>query len=130
MAIDFRGIHAALRPYAEYALAMARANGISPVVTSVYRSIEEQRKLRANWEACVTAGLYPSSISLSPGYTCRFAANRPGESSHNFGMSFDSWVPPEQMAAWTLIREWIGWRVPPDDPIHAEYPDWRRAVGL
>lgn len=111
--IGLRGMHQALRPYAEYAHQIAQANGIHPVVTSVYRSWSEQAALRRRYEAGKS----------------RFPANRPGDSSHNYRLSWDSWVPDAEMPLWTAIREYVGWRVPPNDNIHGELPEWRRYVG-
>ena len=110
MAIALRGMHSALRPYAEYAMKIAWANGINPTVTSVYRGWAQQLKLRQRWE---------SGLSKWP-------ANRPGDSAHNYGFAFDSWVPDAQMPTWAAIREYVGWEVPPHDIIHAGLPGWRQ----
>lgn len=117
--IALRGMHSSVRPYAEYAMKVAQRYGINPVVTSVTRSLQEQAELRANFERCVAQGRFPSEPD------CKWPANRPGDSAHNFGVAFDSWVPPEQMRAWTIIRRWVGFRVPDNDSIHAELPNWR-----
>ena len=126
--IAFRGLHQQLRPYADAAMQLAQQYKISPTVTSVTRSLELQAKLRANWERCVAEGHYPSSKSYGPGLSCKWPANRPGDSGHNYGLAWDSWVPPEQMALWTAIRRHIGWDVPEHDQIHAELPNWRQYV--
>lgn len=110
--IALRGMHDELRPYAEYAHEVARYYGLNPVVTSVYRTWEDQAALRKRYEAGQS----------------QFPANRPGDSSHNYGLSWDSWVPDADMGTWIDIREWIGWRVPSNDDIHAELPDWRSVV--
>jgi hypothetical protein len=123
--IALRGLHPALRPYAEAALKIAAANGLSPQVTSVYRSLGEQTQLRANYEKCLANGRFPSDTAYAPGLSCRWPANRPGDSAHNFRFAFDSWVPAEQMPLWRAIREYVGWRVPDNDVIHSELPDWR-----
>jgi len=101
-----------LRPFAEYAHQIATANGIAPVVTSVFRSWEDQTRLRARYEAGKS----------------RYPANRPGDSSHNYGLSWDSWVPDEEMPLWVAIRRYVGWRVPENDLIHAELPNWRAYI--
>lgn len=111
--IALRGMHPELRPYAERAHEIARAYGLNPTVTSVFRTWENQARLRKRYEAGLS----------------RFPANRPGDSSHNFGLSWDSWVPDAQMPLWVGIRQYIGWRVPPNDDIHGELPGWRGYVG-
>lgn len=110
--IQLRGLHPQLRPYAEYAIQVANAYGLRPVVTSVYRTIDEQRRLHERYRRGLTS--YP--------------ANRPGDSAHNYGLAFDSWVPDQEMGLWQQIRAMIGWRVPQNDLIHAELPEWRRYV--
>lgn len=107
---------------------LAQQYKLSPTVTSVTRSLELQAKLRANWERCVAEGYYPSDKSFGPGLSCKWPANRPGDSGHNYGLAWDSWVPPEQMPLWTAIRRHIGWEVPEHDQIHAELPNWRQYV--
>lgn len=124
--IALRGLHRELRPYAEYALEVAKDYGLKPQVTSVYRGMALQARLRANWERCVDRGLYPSPAQLQFGMSCAYPANRPGDSGHNYGLAWDSWVPEEQMPTWVAIREWIGWRVPAHDRIHSELPEWRQ----
>jgi len=121
VAISLRGLHPAVRSASELALEWAAFFGIPIRVTSAFRSFESQQRLRANFERCVAAGLFPSA----PG--CRFPANIPGDSSHNFGLSFDS-VPvnPADMEDWIIIREFVGFFVPRNDKIHAEVPGWRR----
>lgn len=111
-----------MRPAADYALAVAQFNGINPVVTSGFRSFTDQAGLRRNFERCVAEGRFPSAPN------CRFPANRPGDSSHNYGLSFDSVVHGRDLATWTAIREWVGFRVPSNDVIHSEVPGWREFV--
>jgi len=123
--ISLRGMHASLRPYAEYAHQLAGSYGLNPEVTSVSRSWVEQSRLRANYDECRARGLFPSAASLAPGMTCRYPANEPGDSAHNFGVAWDSWVPSKQMPLWVAIRRAIGFTVPDHDPIHAELPGWR-----
>lgn len=120
--IGLRGLHRDVRPYAEYAHEVARYYGLSPVVTSAVRSWENQAKLRANFERCVAQGRFPSAPD------CKWPANRPGDSSHQYGLSWDSWVPDAQMQFWAAIRRWIGFNVPDNDVIHAEVPQWRQYV--
>jgi len=122
MTLALRGLHRDLRDPAEFAMEIARFNGINPVVSSVSRSFTNQARLRANFERCVAEGRFPSP----PG--CLFPANRPGDSAHNYGFAFDSIVPASQQPTWDAIRTWVGWRVPANDKIHAELPEWRRFV--
>jgi len=123
--IALRGMHPDLKPYADYSLDIARYYGITPTVTSVFRGMAHQSRLRANWEECRARGLYPSDASLGYGLSCRWPANRPGDSGHNYGLAWDSWVPSGQMADWVAIRQYVGWRIPENDQIHAELPEWR-----
>lgn len=121
MAIALRGLHPAVRNGAEIALEWAAFFRIPIRVTSAFRSWEDQARLRLNFERCVREGRFPSAPD------CLFPANVPGDSSHNFGLSFDS-VPlnPADMDDWIIIREWVGFFVPPNDKIHGEVPGWRR----
>lgn len=107
--IALRGMDSRLRPYAEWAMKIAHFYGITPTVTSVFRGWAEQQRLRSRWEAGQS----------------RWPANRPGDSAHNYGWAFDSWVPDEQMPTWAAIREYVGWEVPSNDIIHAGLPNWR-----
>jgi len=112
--IQLRGLDSRVRPQAELAHELARGVGIDPTVTSTYRSWEEQTRLRATYERGES----------------RFPANRPGDSAHNYGWAWDSVVPEHQQAEWNQIRESVGFRVPPNDLIHAELPEWRQYLGL
>lgn len=127
--IALRGLHPELKPYAEYAIRYAESYGLKPQVTSVYRGMAQQGRLRANWEQCQARGLYPSDASLGYGLSCKWPANRPGDSGHNYRLAWDSWVPDDQMAFWVAIRAWVGWQVPANDEIHAELPSWRSYIG-
>ncbi len=120
MAIALRGLEPEVREAAEFTLQVARFFGIEPRITSTVRSFAKQLQLRQNFERCVRQGRFPSPPD------CKFPANRPGDSSHNFGLSFDSVVRPDQQASWDAIRRWVGFRVPENDLIHAEVPEWRR----
>ena len=122
MSIQTRGLHDQLRPYADFALELAGRYGIRPVVTSVFRSWENQVTLRRKFENCVARGRFPSPPD------CKYPANRPGDSAHNYGLAWDSWVPADQMPLWIAIRQYVGWRVPENDLIHSELPQWRSYV--
>lgn len=122
MSIQTRGLHDQLRPYADWSLDLAAQYGIKPVVTSVLRSWENQTTLRRKFENCVARGRFPSPPD------CKYPANRPGDSAHNYGLAWDSWVPADQMPLWIAIREYVGWRVPRNDLIHSELPQWRSYV--
>ena len=104
-----RGLDSRVRPYAEWAMNIAHHYGVSPTVTSTYRSCEEQRALRARYERGES----------------RWPANRPGDSAHNFGWAFDSVVPAEHQQFWDEVRAYVGFEVLPNDIIHAQVPNWR-----
>jgi len=108
--MQLRGLDSRIRPYAEYAFQIARQYGISPTVTSTYRSWAEQTKLRQRYERGES----------------RYPANRPGDSAHNYGWAFDAVVPVSQQSLWNEIRRYVGWEVLPNDIIHAQVPDWRQ----
>lgn len=112
MTFQLRGLEPWVRGPAQFALNIAAANRIPVTVTSVRRTFAEQTVLRRKWEQGKS----------------RFPANRPGESSHNFGLAFDSWVAERDRQAWEAIREWVGFRVPSNDWIHGEVPGWRQFV--
>jgi len=110
LSIQLRGMDSRIRPYAEYALDLATYYGISPTITSVYRSWEEQTRLRTAYERGES----------------RWPANRPGDSSHNYGWAFDSVVPAADQDLWNEIRRYVGFEVLPGDIIHGQVPNWRQ----
>jgi peptidoglycan L-alanyl-D-glutamate endopeptidase CwlK len=120
MSLGLGGLDPVVAEAARYAIAIAEYNGITVTVTSGYRSLEKQAELRANYEACQRGD--------TRGRDCRFPANRPGDSAHNFGLAFDSDVPAIHRPTWTAIRRWVGFRVPDNDYVHAEVPDWRSYI--
>lgn len=126
--IQLRGFPPELRAAVEALVKAWQQAGGRVQITSVVRPLDQQARLRRNWESCVVAGLYPSNASLGGGLSCAYPANRPGDSAHNYGLAWDSWVPPEQMDDWVAWRRWQGWTVPDNDKIHAEIPDWRQYV--
>lgn len=120
------GLWEPARARAEWALSVARHFGVPVTVTSGVRDQSEQAELRRRWELC---GM-PTSCSWCP--TLRRTvcpANRPGESSHEWGLSWDSDTEPQYREWWTYVRELAGFRVPAGDRVHAEVPGWRELVG-
>jgi len=109
------------------ALAWAVYYGLTVTVGSGLRSLSEQAALRSRWEACVRRGerVWPGN----PNSACRYPANRPGDSAHNFGLAFDSSVPDSQQWVWDYLRRYAGFHVPAGDLPHAEVPDWRQHIG-
>jgi len=112
VSIQLRGLHPDVRNAAQYALQIANFNGVTPIITSAFRSWTEQAALRRKFEAGQS----------------RFPANRPGDSAHNYGLAFDAVVPPAQLPMWTAIREYVGFEVLPNDVIHGQVPSWRQFV--
>lgn len=123
MSASLRGLHADVRDAAEWALKWADYYGVPVTVTSTLRPWEQQERLRRRWEA---AGSPPSCVRTATGLVC--PANRPGDSAHNYGLAWDSTVPDRYQDWWDQIRSLAGFRVPPNDRIHAEVPNWRQFV--
>ena len=107
--MQLRGLDSRIRPYAEYAHQIANYYGITPTITSTFRSWEEQVRLRSAWERGQS----------------KWPANRPGDSAHNYGWAWDSVVPAEDQPLWDAIRRFVGFEVLPNDIIHAQVPEWR-----
>lgn len=126
--IQLGGLHPELRPAAEWLVGEWQRQGGTIEITSVKRTLEKQEQLRRNFDLCVAKGLQGQAVSLSPGMSCKWPANKPGDSAHNFGLAWDSWVPDDQMPTWVQWRKWQGWHVPDNDVIHAELPNWRDYV--
>ena len=120
--IALRGLHPFLRQGAEDAVKWANAYGLAPRITSVRRTYAEQATLYEKHRRCVREGRYP----VYPG--CRYPANPPGWSSHEYGLAFDSTVPSGWGSWWRDIRLAFGFRVPTHDVIHAEHPEAERYV--
>lgn len=122
--IQLAGLWEPLRPFAEGPMQWAGRYGVTPQITSVYRSWEKQSQLRKAWESCVARGdAYRTKA-------CRYPANPPGQSAHNYGWAWDSWVPEDLMPWWVEVRRAFGWTVYENDPIHAELPNWRAYVSF
>lgn len=120
--MKLRGLHPSLRPYAEYALQVAARYRVPVEVTSVYRSNREQQELYDNYVRCLRQGLFGRTPE------CRYPANRPGDSAHNFGLAWDSTVEPRYQAWWDYVRRAVGFEVLQNDRIHAQLPGWRRYI--
>jgi D-alanyl-D-alanine carboxypeptidase len=105
-------------------MSWAHRYGIPVTVTSGYRSWAEQTKLRGQYERCLAAGeeIEPGN----PNPACRWPANEPGDSAHNYGLAWDSWVPKPYVWYWAYLRRAAGFHVPEHDVIHAEVPNWRQ----
>jgi hypothetical protein len=125
---ELSGLHPNIRDAAEQAVRWAESQGADVQVTSTYRSNVEQTRLYKNYQDCVRQGFFGTDKSLVPGMTCKYPANPPGLSAHEYGLAWDSWVPPELMPWWAAVRQYFGWEVTPDDPIHAQVPNWRLYV--
>jgi len=119
--IALRGMHEDLRPYAEYAHAIAEYYGVPVRVASVHRSWNAQQELYRRYVGCLERGEFPSAH-------CPYPANAPGDSAHNFGLAWDSVVAPEYEQWWKDVRRWVGFKVYDHDAPHAEYPNWRAIV--
>lgn len=102
--------------------------GLTPTVTSTFRSIAKQQRLRAAYESCLAQGqiIGPSNADAN----CRYPANAPGDSAHNFGLAWDSSVPDDQYPMWNAVRSALGWTLDPNDRVHAEVPGWRAIAQL
>lgn len=123
MSIQLRGLDPTVRAYAQWCLDVAAYYKIPVTITSALRTWEEQTRLRARYESCLARG--EQVHAGNPNAACRFPANEPGDSAHNWGLAWDSWVPEEYREAWTYIRRYAGFTVPAHDWVHAEMPAWR-----
>lgn len=115
------GLHPGLRAAADYAVRWAEYYGVSPEITSVYRSWQDQAQLYSRYQAALADGTFPSPSAPYP-------ANAPGDSAHNYGLAWDSWVPAQDMQWWIDVRRALGWKVYDHDAVHAELPNWRQYV--
>jgi hypothetical protein len=123
MSLSLSGLDPEVRERAQLALDWAAYYRIPVTVTSTMRTWANQTQLRAQYEGCLAAGETIAPSNPHPG--CRYPANRPGDSSHNFGLAFDSVVPDAYWPWWIYLRKWAGFHVPDNDRIHAEVPSWR-----
>jgi len=107
---------------AEWAVAWADYYQLPVTITSGFRSWSSQAKLRKRYEKCVATGRFGNTPE------CKFPANRPGDSAHNFGFAWDSTVPEWAIPWWSHVRSLAGFHIPTHDWIHAEVPNWRGYV--
>ncbi len=124
MSIALRGLEeGAVRERAELALAWAKHYAIPVTITSVTRTWAEQTRLYERYQDCLRRGekVWPGNRNQA----CRYPANRPGDSAHNFGLAWDSWVAEPYWPAWTALRRYAGFQCPDHDRVHAEVPGWR-----
>lgn len=120
------GLDRRVRPAADAALSWAEQLDVPIQVTSVVRPREQQRELYDRFVTCRARGRWhPELPPEDRPEACRFPANPPGLSAHEYGLAWDSVPPDGLMEWWVAVREYYGWRVPPNDPIHAEAPNWR-----
>lgn len=109
MARSLASLDASIRPTAEYAFQVMRTwTGVTPTLTSALRTLSEQETLYKN------RGSNPNPV------------NAPGDSSHEYGLGFDSVVSAQWRPTWVYILSALGFRVVQEPTaIHAEMPDWR-----
>jgi len=120
--LKLSGLNRTVREYADWCLAIADYYGIPVTVTSGFRSWADQERLYRNYVQCVETGQYGRTPD------CRFPANRPGDSAHNFGLAWDSSVPAGWQEAWNYVRRYAGFEVLENDLVHAQVPNWRQYV--
>lgn len=101
---------------------MAEYYGVPVTVTSAYRTWEDQNRLYRNYRQCLATGNFKKTED------CKYPANKPGDSSHNYGLAWDSVVPDHYWPWWTALRRYLGFHVPDNDRVHAAVPNWRRYV--
>ena len=92
MSAAFSGLQPFLQPYADALYAVAVRYGLQPRVTSVFRSISEQRILYERYKS--GASKYPAAA--------------PGRSLHNYGHAFDLVVSSPEGQRW-LGAVWEYW---------------------
>jgi LAS superfamily LD-carboxypeptidase LdcB len=125
VAIQLAGLDPLVRAYAEDLLRDGRRLGLHITITSVRRTWAFQEELYNHWLQCVRTG---KAYDPDPALKCRYPANAPGDSAHQYGLAFDSVVEEGEWDLWNQVRAWHGWRVPEEDRVHSELPDWRSYV--
>lgn len=118
--LKLAGLDPGVKAAAEWCLAWAEYYGVPVTVTSGFRSWDDQQRLYTNYVECLRTGDYGKTPD------CMYPANRPGDSAHNFGWAWDSWVPPEYQSWWDSVRKAAGFQLFPNDPVHAQVPNWRK----
>lgn len=126
MAIEGRtklaGLERDVRAAAEWCLGYAEGFGVRVTVVSGKRNRAEQTRLYRNFQACLASGQFGRTPD------CQYPANPPGESAHEYGLAWDSWVEPRYMPWWVAVRRYAGFHVIEGDLPHAEVPGWRNYV--
>ena len=111
-----------VRAAAEWCCDVADYYSVPVTVVSGKRSFQEQSRLYRNYRQCVESGRFGRTPD------CKYPANPPGESAHEYGLAWDSVVPAEYMPWWIHVRELAGFDVLRGDEPHAEVPNWRAYV--
>jgi hypothetical protein len=114
------GLVTPVREAASWCLEVADFYGVPVTVTSGVRSWESQNRLYRNYLQCKAAGNFGKTPD------CMFPANPPGQSSHEYGLSWDSVVDSRYQDWWDYVRRYAGFEVLSNDRIHAQVPEWRR----
>jgi hypothetical protein len=117
-----RGLQRDVKGAAEWALSWAAYYKVPVEITSGKRSMRAQTRLRRNYESCLARGEFGKTAR------CRWPANKPGQSAHNYSLAWDSTTSPEYQGWWNHVRSLAGFSVPQNDVIHAEVPGWRNYV--
>ncbi len=104
------GLSPYFRPWVEWLVDFASAQGVTVTVISGYRTLEDQRRAASQAKA---AGR---------------PAAKPGRSAHNFGMAVDLMAGANSSSAdheW-LMSVWraVGGQFYAGDRPHFEHPDW------
>jgi D-alanyl-D-alanine carboxypeptidase-like protein len=120
--LKLAGVDPSVREAARWCIDYAEGFGIPVTVVSGKRTTREQRRLWTNYQQCVATGRFGRTPE------CRYPANPPGESPHEFGLAWDSTVPEEYMDWWAAVRRYVGFHVIERDLPHAEVPNWRAYV--
>ena len=108
MASSLSSLDATFARYVTWLLAVARYYGLQPVVTSTYRSYQEQAELYRRYQEG------RSSLPAAP----------PGRSKHQAGLAVDIDLPNSRQYLPWLGAVWqsIGGRWFASDPVHFEAP--------
>jgi len=120
--LKLAGLHDDVRNAARWSLYWADYYRVPVTVTSGFRDWDEQARLRRNYEACRARGEFGRTPA------CQFPANAPGDSAHNWGLAWDSVTDPAYQNWWNTVRALAGFKILPNDIIHAEVPRWRDYV--